>query len=107
MEKKEKDYVANAVRTVGSLQVHSHYGGEYYRDKNGEIKQKVLDTRFGEMLPDYTHYIGLMNEIGFSGYFTFELCHPVINDDHTPAGLDVVHEQVKLAREYMSNIIGK
>jgi len=107
MEKKEKDYVANAVRTVGSLQVHSHYGGEYYRDKTGEIKHKVLDTRFGEMLPDYAHYIGLMNEIGFNGYFTFELCHPVINDDHTPAGLEFVHEQVKLAREYMGNIIGK
>ena len=46
-----------------------------------------------------------MAETGYNGYFTFELCHPVLNDDHTPGGLDFVHEQVKLAREYMSNII--
>ena len=104
-ERQDKDYIANAVRTVGSLQVHSHYGGEYFRDENGTIRQKVLETRFGEPLPDYEHYIGLMAETGYKGYFTFELCHPVLNDDHTPGGLDFVHEQVKLAREYMSNII--
>jgi sugar phosphate isomerase/epimerase len=104
-ERQDRDYIANAVRTVGSLQVHSHYGGEYYRDENGTIRQKVLETRFGEPLPDYEHYIGLMAETGYKGYFTFELCHPVLNDDHTPGGLDIVHEQVKLAREYMSKII--
>lgn len=106
-ERKDKEYVAEAVRTVGNLQVHSHYGGEYFRDKNGTIKQKVVEGHFGEMFPDYSHYIGLMNEIGFNGYFTFELCHPVLNDDHTPGGIELVHEQVKLAREYMGNIVGK
>lgn len=102
-----KEYVANAVRTVGNLQVHSHFGGEYFRDSAGVIKPKVLDYYSGGMLPDYTHYMGLMNEIEYSGYFTFELCHLVLNDDHTQAGIEFVHEQVKLAREYMSNIIGK
>jgi sugar phosphate isomerase/epimerase len=102
-----KDYVANAVRTVGNLQVHSHFGGEYYKDSSGTIKPRVLDYYAGGMIPDYSHYIGLMNEIGFNGYFTFELCHVVLNDDHSRAGIEFVHEQVKLAREYMSNIIGK
>jgi len=104
-EKQDKDYIATAVRTIGSLQVHSHYGGEYYRDEKGSVMQKTIDTRFGETQPDYGHYIGLMNEIGYNGYFTFELCHPVINDDHTPAGIEYVHEQVAMAREYMKNII--
>jgi sugar phosphate isomerase/epimerase len=101
-----REYVANAVRTVGNLQVHSHYGGEYYRDSSGVIKPRVLDYYAGGMIPDYSHYIGLMNEIGYSGYFTFELCHLVLNEDHTQAGIEFVHEQVKLAREYMSNITG-
>ena len=48
-----------------------------------------------------------MSEIGYDGYFTFELCHPVINDDHTRAGIEYVHEQVKLAREYMTNIVNQ
>lgn len=106
MENHEKDYVANAVRTVGNLQVHSHFGGEYYRDASGVVKQKVLDYNFGKLMPDYTHFIGLMNEIGYNGYFTFELCHPVLNDDHTRAGIDYVHDQVKMAREFMAKILG-
>ncbi len=104
-ENLEKEYVANAVRKVGNLQVHSHFGGEYYRDPSGTIKPVVLDYYAGGMIPDYSHYISLMREIGYNGYFTFELCHPVLNDDHTRAGIDYVNEQVKLAREYMGNII--
>jgi len=104
-ENLDQEYVANAVRTVGNLQVHSHFGGEYYRDASGTIKPVVLDYYANSKTPDYGHYIGLMNEIGYNGYFTFELCHPVLNEDHTRAGLEYVHEQVRLAREYMSNII--
>jgi len=104
-ENLDQEYVANAVRTVGNLQVHSHFGGEYYRDASGNIKPVVLDYYAKSKIPDYEHYIGLMNEIGYNGYFTFELCHPVLNEDHTRAGLEYVNEQVRLAREYMSNII--
>lgn len=104
-EKQDKEYIADAVRTVGKLQVHSHYGGEYYRDEKKVIRQKMIDTRFGQPLPDYAHYLSLMNEIGYNGYFTFELCHPVLNEDHTPGGIEYVHEQVALAREFMTNII--
>jgi sugar phosphate isomerase/epimerase len=104
-DKQDKDYIANAVRTVGNLQVHSHFGGEYYRDENNVIKPKLLDYYAGGIMPDYAHYIGLMNEIGFNGYFTFELCHPLWNKDHSVAGVEFVHEQVALAKEYMANII--
>ncbi len=104
-ENLNKDYVANAVHEVGNLQVHSHFGGEYYRDSSGSVKPVVLGYYANGMIPDYSHYIGLMREIGYNGYFTFELCHPVLNEDHTRGGIDYVHEQVKLAREYMSKII--
>ncbi len=104
-ENLDKAYVANAVRTVGNLQVHSHFGGEYYRDASGKIQPVVLYYYAGGMIPDYAHYISLMNEIGYNGWFTFELCHQVLNEDHTVAGIDYVHNQVKLAREYMGNIV--
>ena len=106
-DKQDKDYIANAVRTVGNLQVHSHFGGEYYRDENKLIKPKLLDYYAGGIIPDYEHYIQLMNEIDFNGYFTFELCHQLLNKDHSAAGVEFVHEQVALAREYMSDIINK
>lgn len=105
-ENLEKDYVANAMHTIGNLQVHSHFGGEYYRDAKGNIVPVVLDYYAGGMIPDYSHYIGLMNEIGYNGYFTYELCHSVLNEDHTRGGLEFVHNQVRLAREYMAGILG-
>lgn len=104
-ENLEKDYVANAVHAIGNLQVHSHFGGEYYRDASGAVKPVVLDYYAGGKTPDYEHYISLMREIGYDGYFTFELCHPVLNEDHTRAGIEFVHEQAKLAREYMGKIV--
>jgi sugar phosphate isomerase/epimerase len=106
-DKQDKDYIANAVHTVGDLQVHSHFGGEYDRDENKVIKPRLLDYYAGGIMPDYTHYIQLMNEIGYNGWFTFELCHPLWNKDHSRAGIEFVHEQVSLAREYMANIINK
>lgn len=106
-DKQDKDYIADAVHTIGSLQVHSHFGGEYYRDENKVIKPKLLDYYAGGIMPDYNHYIQLMNEIGYNGYFTFELCHPLLNKDHSGAGIEFVHDQVALAREYLANIINK
>jgi sugar phosphate isomerase/epimerase len=106
-EKQDKDYIANAVQAIGGLQVHSHFGGEYYRDENKVIKPKLLDYYAGGIMPDYDHYIQQMGTIGYNGYFTFELCHPLYNENHEPEGIDFVDEQVSLAREYMSDIIGK
>jgi sugar phosphate isomerase/epimerase len=105
MDNLDNDYVANAVRTVGSLQVHSHFGGEYYREKDGTIKPVILYYYAGGKNPDYPHYIGLMDEIGYDGYFTFELCHPVLNEDHTRGNIDYVDNQVKLAREFLGKIV--
>jgi hypothetical protein len=69
-EKQDKDYIANAVRTIGDLQVHSHFGGEYYRDENKTIKPKMLDYYADGIMPDYVHYIQQMGMIGYNGYCT-------------------------------------
>ena len=106
-EKQDKEYIATAVHSIGNLQVHSHFGGEYYRDENKVIRPKLLDYYAGGIMPDYSHYIRLMKEIGYNGYFTFELCHQVLNKDHTVAGIEFVNEQVALAREYLADIISK
>jgi sugar phosphate isomerase/epimerase len=103
----DKNYIANAVHTIGELQVHSHYGGEFFRDSTGKVVQRGLDYRFGEPIPDFEHYIGLMKEIGYNGYFCYELCHPCLHADHTRAGLDFVNEQVQLGQKYLKAIINK
>ena len=99
----DPEWVRQAVVTVGSLQAHSHFGGEFYRDDAGQVQARLLDL--GRPLPDYAHFIRLMREIGYDGYFCFELCHPVVNEAHEPQGLAYVDEQVQLAQEFMSGLL--
>jgi len=101
----DKEWVRQAAHTVGDLQVYSHFGGEFYRDTEGRIQLKSFS--FGRPLPDYAHYLKLMKEIGYDGYFCYELCHPILSDAHEPLGLEYVDEQAKLAQEYMSTLIEK
>jgi len=99
----EEAWVRQAALTVGTLQVYSHFGGEFYRDDEGRVQLK--DLRFGRPLPDYEAFLRLMKEIGYDGYFSYELCHPVLSEAHEPLGLDYVDEQVRLAQEFMSTLI--
>jgi len=105
MTRLDHPWVEEAVRTVGDLQIHSHFGGEYYRDKSGKVQQMVIPVRFGRPLPDYPHFIKMLREIGYKGHITYELCHPVLNEKHEIEDLDFVHNQVEMAQEYMRSII--
>lgn len=107
MEKRtDKEYVANAVRTVGDLLVYSHFGGEYARDANGVVKGKPVKM-FDDVLPDYEHYLGLLAEIGYQGYFAYELCHPLVKRDRSYHGIEYVHENVELAQQFIKTILTK
>ena len=75
---------------------------EFYRDDEGRAQFK---PSFNRPLPDYGHFIRLMQEIGYDGYMCYELCHPVLDAAHEPAGLDYVEEQARLAQEYMGTLI--
>lgn len=97
------EWVRQAALTVGDLQVHSHFGGEFYRDGAGRVQPKPWS--FGQSLPDYGYFIRLMKEVGYDGYFCYELCHPVLSDAHEPLGLDYVDEQAQLAQEFMGTLL--
>jgi sugar phosphate isomerase/epimerase len=99
----DKEAVRQAALTVGSLQAHSHFGGEFTRDDKGRVVLRNLDL--GKPLPDYAYFIALMREIGYDGYFCYELCHPVLSEAHEPLGLEYVDEQVKMAQEFMSKLL--
>lgn len=103
MTRQDKEWVRQAALSVGDLQVFSHFGGEFYRDGEGQVQLRGFS--FGRPLPDYAYFIKLMREIGYDGYVSYELCHPLL-DAHEPFGLEYVDEQVKLAQEHMSTLIG-
>ena len=105
MSNHDPAWVRQAALTVGPLQVHSHFGGEFYRDGEGRVQ--LERSSLTRPLPDYAAYIRLMKEIGYDGYFCYELCHPVLNKAHEPQGLAYVDEQARLAQEYMSTLIAE
>ena len=107
MTRLDHPWVEEAVRTVGDLQIHTHFGGEYFRDESGKVQQMVIPVRFGRPLQDYTHFIKMMREIGYEGHITYELCHPVLNEKHEIENLDFVHNHVEMAQEFMRNIINE
>jgi sugar phosphate isomerase/epimerase len=103
MHNYDPEWVRQAALSVGALQAHTHFGGEFYRDDEGRVQLKRL--ALDRPSPDYARFIRLMHEIGYDGYFSYELCHPVLSETHEPRGLGYVDEQASLAQEYMSTLI--
>jgi hypothetical protein len=90
--------VRKATVEVGPLQVLSHYGGEYQEGLGG-IKVIGGEHCLAEVL-------GLL-EIGYRGYFGYELCHPLPVVDGRTVGVEYVHENARLAAAYMRGVIGE
>lgn len=93
----DAEYVTQAVRDTGALQVHSHYGGEFYRDDEGQAQ---LDGNV-----NYPAFIKALKKMGYEGYICYEFCHPCLDDRHEIAGIERVDEQTRMAAEYMSRLI--
>ncbi len=94
-------------QAVGSLQVLSHYGGEFERLADGSIRG--FERNDGVVGEDTNQYYGdfveSMNEVGYQGYIGYELCHqlPVVNGQ--TVGIDYADEQARLAAEFMRSLI--
>lgn len=94
---KSPENIRRAANAVGNLQVLSHFGGEYDRDKNGKIK----GAKF------YTPFIQAMHEIEYSGYLSYELCHPLPKVNGQTVGIEFAEKNAQLAAEFMRGIINE
>lgn len=95
---KDAEYVRKATVEVGTLQVLSHFGGEYRQGAGG------IEVIGGE--PCLAEVRGLL-EIGYRGYLGYELCHPLPVVDGRTVGVEYVHENARLAAEYMRSVIAE
>jgi sugar phosphate isomerase/epimerase len=95
MPDKSPEVIREAARAVGSLQVLSHFGGDYKRQSDGSVQ--------GE--PFYALFIRAMKEIGYQGYIGYELCHslPMVNGQ--TVGIEYVDQSAQLAAEFMRGLI--
>jgi sugar phosphate isomerase/epimerase len=106
MKRHTEAYYRQALRETGDRQLHTHYGGRFERQPDGSIVPHNPNPLAEGGCDDALFMKASHEEIGFSGHTGYELCSPVLID-HRYAGQDYAIEQVKLAAEYMQNIINE
>jgi sugar phosphate isomerase/epimerase len=98
----------DVAREVGSLQVLSHFGGEYERAADGTVRGLVRHP--DDTLTPEDYYLDFaigMQEIGYEGYTGYELCHPIPDVNGVPVGIEFADLNARLAAEYMHGILAQ
>jgi sugar phosphate isomerase/epimerase len=107
MPDKSAAAIRQAAKEVGALQVLSHFGGEFERRADGSIRG--FERNDGVIGQDtsvyYRDFVRAMNEIGYKGYMSYELCHqlPVVNGK--TVDVEYAHQSAQMAAEFMREII--
>jgi sugar phosphate isomerase/epimerase len=96
-----------AAHAVGPLQVLSHFGGEFERRSDGSIRgYERNDGVVGEETNRYYRdFIRAMSEIGYEGYFGYELCHQLPIVDGQTVGIEFADKNARLAAEFLRELI--
>jgi hypothetical protein len=99
--------MAVAARAVGPLQVLSHFGGEFERRPDGNIRGYERNDGMieGETNEYYQDFAAAMNDIGYDGYISYELCHQLPVIDGKTVGIDFADRNAEMAAEFMRGII--
>ena len=86
--------------------MHSHFNGEFGRRADGTVELLgggYFDDTFWGRQVAYPAYVSALVESGYDGFMNWEYCHPAKrNGQH--AGIDYVHEQTRMALEYMKGL---
>jgi sugar phosphate isomerase/epimerase len=96
----------DAARATGSLQVLSHFGGEYERQPDGSVRGYDRNPDL-TLTPEgyYADFAQGMQDIGYTGYTGYELCHPLPKVNGEPVGIEFADTNAQLAAEYMRAVV--
>ncbi len=107
MPDKSPEAMRQAAQDVGSLQVLSHFGGEFERRPDGSIRgyDRIDGVVRGDTNAYYRDFIRAMNDIGYDGYFGYELCHqlPVVHGQ--TVDIAFAHQNAQMAAEFLREMI--
>jgi sugar phosphate isomerase/epimerase len=107
MPDRSRGAIHQAAQEVGPLQVLSHFGGEFERRPDGTIRG--FDIFDGVMRGDtnqyYRDFVHAMHTIGYQGYMSYELCHPLPVVDGQTVDISYAHRNAELAAEFMRELI--
>jgi sugar phosphate isomerase/epimerase len=96
-ERKDEAAILKAARSVASLQVLSHFGGEYEEPADGTVKGEAF----------FKPFLRGMAEIGYAGFIGYELCHPLPVVDGNTVGIDFAEKNARLAVKFMRGLIAE
>lgn len=99
----DKGNITEAINTIGKLDVHYHFNGDFKRLPDGKVI--LIPTPNGDLIKNYPHMINELARVGYEGYLCWEFCHNVYDHNGNPGTLKDVDEQTKLALEYMRGLI--
>jgi sugar phosphate isomerase/epimerase len=116
MESKDAAFLRQAVEETGSLEVQTHYFGEFERPTPG-APIRLVDKRGAWRGPYERHgyvednfyrpFVQALLETGYRGFIGYELCSPLPVVDGQTVGLDYVDRCVELALEFMRETIAE
>lgn len=95
MPVKTPDYIRKAARDVGPLQALSHFGGEFERGADGQVKGEGF----------YAPFVRAMYEVGYQGYIGYELCHSLPKVNGQTVGIEYAEKNAQMAAEFMRGLI--
>jgi sugar phosphate isomerase/epimerase len=99
--------IRQAAQAVNSMQVMSHFGGEFERTVDGRIRgvDRHDGVIQGETNQYYEDFVHAMREIGYQGYLSYELCHPLPVVNGQTVGIEFAHHNAQLAAQFMRQLI--
>lgn len=104
LKRQDEAWVRQAALDTGPLQALSHFGGEFERAAGGTVVLQPSASP-SAVAPNYPAFVRAMDEIGYTGHITYELCHPLWEPGTCRrTGIDYAHEQAALALEYMRQL---
>ena len=99
------DYIRQAVKAVGDLQVLSHANAEFVEKEDGSIEMIPYDTHEQPVVTNYPMFIKTLKEIGYDGFINYEFCHMPFHDGKVLGYNDYIEDQIRLARKYFQKLI--
>jgi sugar phosphate isomerase/epimerase len=111
MDDKSPENMMEAAQAVKGLQVLTHFGGEFGKDDKGQIvdiqENHLSATGKPEIKVEvyYPNFLKAMKSIGYNGWYSYELCHPLPVVDGQRVGIEFVEDSARNACTLMKTML--
>ena len=104
-QRQSSEYLTQAVREVGDLQVLSHANAEFVEQADGSVEMISFDPHIQPVLTNYPAFIKASTEAGYTGYLNYEFCHMPFRSGKVLGYNDYIENQIRLAQIYFRRLV--